>query len=327
MLSSPNQDSLVKSEVVGPEKPIANGSMDTETTRFVVEFILDLVCPYCYITLKNLDTAVTLYKAKHPEAVFEVVCTPFMLDPLAARSAYDKSNYLQGRNLQRQGHSNEHLASLAKEAGVEFKWTGVTGSTRDAHKLLRFALEPTPTTTRSIAFASGGGPRAPPDPSPSPSLSSATTTTPTTPSSLTRGSALQLRLLAALFTAHHTSDADISSRDFLASLGSSIFTNTNASTNTNNDANDDGKAAAAAAVLRGEVLESAAWDATINALAAEARRGRGVAIGAVPTLVVNDRYVIGGAQDAGFLAAELERIRVAGPGRGRGRRQQGQGQG
>lgn len=243
-----------------------------------------------------------------------------MLTTQSVILVYDKASYLQERSLQRQGHSGEHLASLAAEAGVEFDWTGRTGNTRDAHKLLRFALEPAPTAVRSTAFATGG-PRAP-DPVPvSPSPSSGAPA----PPPLARGPALQLRLLAALFAAHHSGGADISSRDFLASLGASIFrTTTTTTTNSNSNSNE-----ISADDLRVSVLESAAWDAAVEALAAEARwrRGRGAAaaIGAVPTLVVNDRYVIGGAQGAGFLAVELERIRAAGHGHGHGRGQQGQG--
>lgn len=57
-----------------------------ETTHFTIEFILDIICPYCYIALKNLDAAIEIYTARHPEATFEITCSPFLLDPIAARS-------------------------------------------------------------------------------------------------------------------------------------------------------------------------------------------------------------------------------------------------
>lgn len=63
-------------------KPIASG----ETTHFTIEFILDTICPHCYVGLKNLNKAIEIYKGHHPEAIFEVTCSPLVLNPHAARS-------------------------------------------------------------------------------------------------------------------------------------------------------------------------------------------------------------------------------------------------
>lgn len=57
-----------------------------ETNYFVIEFIHDTVCPFCYIGMKNLFIAIEAYKLKHPDAVFEVTCTPFILAPNAKNS-------------------------------------------------------------------------------------------------------------------------------------------------------------------------------------------------------------------------------------------------
>ncbi|KAI1768605.1 hypothetical protein GGR53DRAFT_462281 [Hypoxylon sp. FL1150] len=290
LLSSSQQDSPAEPAPEGTRSPTGKSGTVSETTHFVIEFILDIVCPYCYVTLKNLDAAITLYKARHPEAVVEVVCTPFFLDPLAVRSAYNKSTYIQGRDLHPRDHKNEHLFDLAKAAGIDFAWEGITGNTRDAHKLLRFALEPAPTTVRSTAFVAGG----------------ATSHPETNTSATARGPALQLRLLATLFAAHHTGDADVSDPLFLCVLGAAVLGDLFPSSV---------ESPRPADVLRTRVLENPAWGAAVDALVADARRGRSVPIGAVPTLVVNDRYVIGGAQDAEFLVGELEKIRVGG-GRG-----------
>ncbi|KAI1097633.1 thioredoxin-like protein [Jackrogersella minutella] len=245
-----------------------------ETTHFIVEFILDIICPYSYIGLKNLNAAIADYKTSHPEATFEVVCSPFLLDPLAARSAYDKQIYL---NLTK--HTPSYFADLGSPLGITFSWAGRTGSTRDAHKLLRFALEASPTTARSTAFAS-----APPPPPPA------------SPPSPGRGPAQQLRLLEALFAAHHTSDEDISSPSALA------------------------RAARAATGLPAaavdSVLRDPQWDRALDALLAHvAAPRRGLRVRAVPTFIVNDRYVVGGSQSPGFLVEEFERMRLGRAGR------------
>lgn len=57
-----------------------------ENLHFTVEFILDTVCPHCYIGLRNLNTAIRIYKEKHPNATFEVTCSPIVLNPQAERS-------------------------------------------------------------------------------------------------------------------------------------------------------------------------------------------------------------------------------------------------
>ncbi|KAI0113175.1 thioredoxin-like protein [Daldinia grandis] len=279
-------DGVVKKEE-GEEDAKKTNIIPPETTRFMVEFILDLICPYCYIGLKNLKTAIETYRTRHPEAMFEIVCTPFLLDPLAARSAYNKSDYLIARI-----RGPAYWVGPGEAAGINFTWAGRTGSTRDAHKLLRFALEGTPTTTRSAHTTR----RAPAPSSPRTN----TRPPPASPSSVangnapTRGAALQLRLLEALFHAHHESDGDISNPSFLAETASAATGFTRAQ-------------------IRA-VLEDASegWGRAVSALVAEVSSPRGLAVRAVPTFVVNDHYVIGGVQSAGFLVAEFERIRRGG---------------
>ncbi|KAI1211259.1 uncharacterized protein F4807DRAFT_30108 [Annulohypoxylon truncatum] len=285
-----------------------------ETTHFVVEFILDVVCPYCYIGFKNLTAAIATYTATHPEATFEVVCSPYLLDPLATRSAYDKSTYLNSPK-----HSPEHWRELGRQAGIDFTWEGRTGSTRDAHKLLRYALEPTPTTARSTAFASrnrnvGQNQSSPPPPAPAPGSGAGPNGIHSSSSSsepLRRGPALQLRMLSALLHAHHETSADISSPSFLTSLFSSSSSPNFPNFPLPNHANHANLDLTPSTVHA--LLEDPSWDRAIEALSADARERPGLSVRAVPTFVVNDRYVIGGAQSVGFLLDVFARI---GAGRG-----------
>ncbi|KXJ84793.1 thioredoxin-like protein [Microdochium bolleyi] len=53
----------------------------TPITYLTIEYILDTICPHCYIGLRNLESAITTYRNRHPDVEFEVVCTPFILDP------------------------------------------------------------------------------------------------------------------------------------------------------------------------------------------------------------------------------------------------------
>ncbi|KAI1380398.1 thioredoxin-like protein [Hypoxylon crocopeplum] len=295
LLAPASQDKSVESGAEGSDGGVKETNTTPETTHFTIEFILDLICQYCYIGLKNLESAIEIYRARHPEASFEITCSPFLLDPLGARSVYQKG-YLASRI-----HDLDHWVTLGEAAGIAFSWDGLTGSTRDAHKLLRFALEGTPTTARSTVFATHS--RSPPSvtlipASPHPKAEVDTAASTTSPQS--RGPALQLRLLHALFKAHHEGPGDISDRGFLASTAASAT----------------GFASSEIAA----VLESEAWGRAVDGLFAEvSRRGRGLAVNAVPTLIINDKYVIGGAQRVGFLVDEFERIRLVGGGEGKGK--------
>ncbi|KAJ2973291.1 hypothetical protein NUW58_g8973 [Xylaria curta] len=68
---SPRQDSAAKGK--NPANP---GSAVTENKYFVIEFIHDTICPFCYIGMKNLLMAIDIYKSKHSDAVFEVTYSP-----------------------------------------------------------------------------------------------------------------------------------------------------------------------------------------------------------------------------------------------------------
>ncbi|KXJ88505.1 hypothetical protein Micbo1qcDRAFT_17651 [Microdochium bolleyi] len=92
----------------------------TPITYLTIEYILDTICPHCYIGLRNLESAITTYKNRHPDVEFEVVCTPFILDP-----------------------------ALYRPAGIPFQWTPGSGSSRSSHMLLRLALEASPSYVRS----------------------------------------------------------------------------------------------------------------------------------------------------------------------------------
>ncbi|OTA59581.1 hypothetical protein K449DRAFT_397210 [Hypoxylon sp. EC38] len=254
------------------------------TTDFTVEFILDVLCPWCYIGLKNLNNAITAYKDRHPGATFEVICSPFLLDPLAPRSAYDKPTYLNAPK-----YSIDQWAVLGETVGIKFSWKGRTGNTRDAHKLLRFALESTPTTAPSTAFAKQRSPNrnpslnqgaasaapeiaptSPPpqtDPPPAPSTSH---------SNPTRGPALQLRVLEALFKWHHELDGDLSDRRALAATVAAVT--------------------GFSAVDLLAVCESEEWGRAVDELFLDVTSPhgrRGLNVRAVPTFIVNDRETFG----------------------------------
>lgn len=91
LLSPIDEQATASKEGTGQEKylterPGTQHSSAAETTHFTIEFILDTICPHCYIGLRSLNTAIEIYRKQHPEATFEVTCSPMVLNPHATRS-------------------------------------------------------------------------------------------------------------------------------------------------------------------------------------------------------------------------------------------------
>ena len=112
-----------------------------------IEIWSDIVCPWCFIGKRRLETAVSAFRADHPEAEVEVVWHSFQLDPAAPA--------------QPEGHLAEHLGrkygggadagqqmidrmeAAAAEEGLLYRLgQAQPTSTVDAHRLLHLALEP-----------------------------------------------------------------------------------------------------------------------------------------------------------------------------------------
>lgn len=69
-----------------PLGPAAAAATAAGSTHFRIEFILDTICPHCYIGLKNLTAAIQIHQEVHPEDSFEVTFSPIILNRAASRS-------------------------------------------------------------------------------------------------------------------------------------------------------------------------------------------------------------------------------------------------
>jgi predicted DsbA family dithiol-disulfide isomerase len=102
----------------------------------------DVVCPWCYVGLANLDAALADFA--HGDDV-EVVVHSFQLDPAATTQSPEdhlaavarKYGTSVGAVRARQAH----LVSLGAERGIDFRFDRAwSGNTFDAHRLLHLAL-------------------------------------------------------------------------------------------------------------------------------------------------------------------------------------------
>ncbi|KAI8635601.1 hypothetical protein F5Y19DRAFT_16142 [Xylariaceae sp. FL1651] len=289
------RDLLIPDEVAVKSAGKENSTTDpdatfSETKYFVIEFIHDTICPFCYIGLKTLLAAIDIYKIKHPDAVFEVTCTPFILAPTALTSSYNKLHYYAGyRGLP--ASRFPLWEELGKAVGINFSWKGRTGNTRNSHKLLRFALQKTPTLQRSTSltrYGPGAGPPLyPPYSLRAPDLLVAC--------EQPRGPDLQLRLLDAITKQYHEYDSDLSDPQFLTETTIAVT---------------GFKPSEIQAVL-----DSEEWDRTIDSLSHEVQNrlevrnpGAGPIV-AVPTMVLNNRWVYGGFLHVNELVQQFEMLR------------------
>ncbi|KAK3208174.1 hypothetical protein GRF29_96g1608474 [Pseudopithomyces chartarum] len=109
-------------------------------THFTIDIISDTVCPWCYIGKKRLETAISTFRAAHPSSphTFTTTWRPFYLNPDAPKTSIDKTAfYVSKFGEQRAAAAFQMLAQLGRNEGIDFKFGGRTGNTRDSHRLVQ----------------------------------------------------------------------------------------------------------------------------------------------------------------------------------------------
>jgi predicted DsbA family dithiol-disulfide isomerase len=113
----------------------------------------DLICPWCYIGEKNLDQAIELYKRTYPggsKDEFKFTYVPFYID----KDAPIPGTPMRERTIAKNGDMASgiitRLERTGRGCGIEFSFQGRIGSTRDAHRLVRFAQDKTNTSPRRL---------------------------------------------------------------------------------------------------------------------------------------------------------------------------------
>lgn len=112
-------------------------------TNFRITLTSDTICPWCYVAKKYLERVIAAYKDAHPESrdTFETVWAPFQLNPQAPKPGMDKRKYYEMRfGLARAANMYPGLVETGKRVGIDFKFGGKTGNTRDSHRILALAL-------------------------------------------------------------------------------------------------------------------------------------------------------------------------------------------
>lgn len=119
-------------------------------TAFKISCVFDLTCPWCYNAHTYLYCSIYARKAKHPFETFHVNLVPFYLKPtrqvkdpsiplfpVAAKSRQALREETYGKAYAQTVLENIQKAS--KEAGLKLNFNGLTGMTRNGHRLMQHA--------------------------------------------------------------------------------------------------------------------------------------------------------------------------------------------
>ena len=110
----------------------------------------DVVCPFCWIGKRHLESALEVFRADHPDTDVEVVWRAFELDPAAPRHGESGVDESSAQMLSRKygmpqaeaEATQEQMAGRFRELGLEFDWRSARiSSTFDAHRLAALAAD------------------------------------------------------------------------------------------------------------------------------------------------------------------------------------------
>ncbi|OCK83712.1 thioredoxin-like protein [Lepidopterella palustris CBS 459.81] len=116
-------------------------------TNFEIDIVSDTVCPWCYVGKKRLEKGIAQYKAAHPDSndTFSTTWHPFYLQPDSPKTGIDKHEYFLSRfGEARTRMMNQKLAQLGQSDGIDFKFGGKIGNTRDSHRLIQLGKTKSP---------------------------------------------------------------------------------------------------------------------------------------------------------------------------------------
>ena len=105
-----------------------------------IDFIADVVCPWCYIGWRRLHTAL----AMRPQLEAKVIWRPFLLDPAIPEQGVERAAYMAkkfGDDAKGRKAAMASLATAAAEDGLKLKLSQIktVPNTSAAQRLIRWA--------------------------------------------------------------------------------------------------------------------------------------------------------------------------------------------
>ena len=112
----------------------------------VIDVISDVVCPWCFIGKRHLESALAQYREKHPDAPAPTVrWHPFQLNPQLPKTGVPRAEYLEKKfgGPTRAQQIYARVTEAGKKAGIDFAFDriAVQPNTVNAHRLVYHALD------------------------------------------------------------------------------------------------------------------------------------------------------------------------------------------
>ncbi|OAA48805.1 Thioredoxin-like fold protein [Cordyceps fumosorosea ARSEF 2679] len=114
-------------------------------TAFNIQVVSDTVCPWCFVGHRQLQQAIKLWHARHPESsdTFNIEFLPYQLQPEFPRGpgkSVDKEAFLRAKfGDAHRLRASERLTAIGAPLGIAFRFGGRVGNTRDSHRLIELA--------------------------------------------------------------------------------------------------------------------------------------------------------------------------------------------
>lgn len=110
-----------------------------QKTKLHLDVIVDVVCPWCFLGKRRLDTAI----AELDDLDIEVRYRPFQLDPTIPQEGIEREEYIIGKfgSADALDEAHARLFSLGADVGITYAFDLIEKSpnTLDAHRLIRWA--------------------------------------------------------------------------------------------------------------------------------------------------------------------------------------------
>ncbi|MDQ2964066.1 MAG: DsbA family oxidoreductase [Pseudomonadota bacterium] len=125
--------------------PSSAAAAELVGTRLFVDVVSDVVCPWCYIGKRKLETALARLRADEPDLAPTVRWHPFELNPDLPVEGIARAAYLEKKfgGKARAAEIYARVRAVGAEVGIAFDFDRIARqpNTRDAHRLIAWAQQ------------------------------------------------------------------------------------------------------------------------------------------------------------------------------------------
>ena len=122
-----------------------------------IEIVSDLICPWCYIGKRKLESALESLRAQQPEVVVHISWLPFELNPQMPAEGLDRKTYRSAKfgSWEKSQQLDAGVTRAGAEVGIRYDFERMkrTPNTFDGHRLLWLAKQEGEATQNELSEA------------------------------------------------------------------------------------------------------------------------------------------------------------------------------